>query len=584
MPLVSSIPNVNCLWGEIVAGTLARHGVRHAVIAPGSRSGPLVWGLTRQSDIAAISVLDERSAAFYALGLARASGRPVALLCTSGTAAANFLPAIIEASLSGVPLLVLTADRPPELRDCHAGQAIDQVKLYGHYPRWQHEVALPENRAELLRYLRQTIVHAGERAQSPWPGPVHLNFPFREPLAPVPQSGFVAPAHVDVEEILGEADARQEKIPASPAGVSVAARAVLRAPGGVIIAGPAQPADRAQYVKQAAAWARRRGWPILADALSPLRHARELSGQVIGHYDLILRSSKHLANLAPEAVIQLGPLPTSKVLRGWLGQLHAPVLMAHDGPDNVDPLHRPAHYFRGSLAQLSAWDAKPPTPDKVYGARWKKLEVAATESLAKKFGAMDLLFEGKAAWLLSRKLPEGTPVFAASSMPVRDGEFFWEAGRGQHFYFNRGANGIDGTVSTALGIAHATGKPAVLYTGDLALLHDQNGLLAARELPSGASLTIVCVNNDGGGIFEHLPMAKFDPPFERFFATPQNKDFKKFAAFHNLDYVGPRTWKDLERALLPLPKSGVRLIELRTNRKRDAAFRTKLFQDISQTL
>ena len=205
MPATPSIPNVNCLWGEIVAGTLSRLGVRHAVIAPGSRSAPLVWGLTRQEGLTAISVLDERSAAFYALGLARASGRPVALVCTSGTAAANFFPAVIEASLSGVPLLVLTADRPPELRDCHAGQAIDQTKIYGHYPRWQHEVALPENRLELLRYLRQTMVHAWERAQHPWPGPVHLNFPFREPLAPVTQPGFTAPARVDLQNILGEA-------------------------------------------------------------------------------------------------------------------------------------------------------------------------------------------------------------------------------------------------------------------------------------------------------------------------------------------------------------------------------------------
>lgn len=578
------IPNVNCLWGEITACTLARLGVRHAVIAPGSRSAPLVAGLARQLGPAAISVLDERSAGFYALGLARASGRPVALVCTSGTATANFLPAVIEASLSAVPLLVLTADRPPELRDCQAGQAIDQVKLYGHYPRWQHEVALPENRPEVLRYLRQTIFQAWVRAQQPWPGPVHLNFPFREPLAPTPQPGFTAPAKVDLEAILGEFENPETLGKVSITPVRAGARAVLSAREGVIIAGPAQPADRATYIKQISAWARKRGWPILADALSPLRHAKELSAQIVGHYDLILRSSKHLANLCPEAVIQLGPLPTSKTLRSWLGQLPMPVLIMHDGPDNVDPLHRPAHHWPASISQLTMLDAKPPTPAKPYLNRWRQLEAKAVESLAKRLAATEWLFEGRAAWTLSRKLPEGTPVFAASSMPVRDCEFFWEAGRGQHLYFNRGANGIDGTVSSALGVAHATGKPTVLYTGDLALLHDQNGLLAARELPAGASLTIVLINNDGGGIFEHLPIAQFEPPFERLFATPQHIDFKKFAALHNLDYLCPRTWKDFERALLPLPKAGVRLIELRTERKRDAAFRTQLFQETSQGL
>ncbi|HTB63619.1 MAG TPA: 2-succinyl-5-enolpyruvyl-6-hydroxy-3-cyclohexene-1-carboxylic-acid synthase [Opitutales bacterium] len=584
MPTTSSIPNVNCLWGEIAAGALSRCGLRHVVMAPGSRSGPLVWGLTRTAGITAVSVLDERSAAFYALGLARASGRPVAVVCTSGTAAANFFPAVIEASMSAVPLLVLTADRPPELRDCHAGQAIDQTKIYGNYPRWQHEMALPENRVELLRYLRETMVHAWERAQGPWPGPVQVNFPFREPLAPTAQAGFAAPARVDLENILGEntADSAVFKMPNGrvPAGI----KEVLSARNGVVIAGPAQPAERTAYVKAAVAWAKRRGWPVLADALSPLRHAPGLKGQVVGHYDLILRSTKHLANLTPDTVIHLGPLPTSKVLRAWLGQLRVPVLIVHDGPENVDPLHRPVHYWRGPVAQLPVWDAHPPQSDQAYAKRWRKLESAATEAISKRFSAQNALFEGKAAWLLAHKLPEGTPVFVASSMPVRDCEFFWEAGRGAQFFFNRGANGIDGTASTALGVAHALARPTVLYTGDLALLHDQNGLLAARELPPGASLTIVCINNDGGGIFEHLPMAQFDPPFERFFATPQKVDFKKFAALHNLDYHGPRSWKEFARALLPLPKSGVRLIELRTDRKRDAAFRSALFKELSEQL
>ncbi|MGA2053360.1 MAG: 2-succinyl-5-enolpyruvyl-6-hydroxy-3-cyclohexene-1-carboxylic-acid synthase, partial [Opitutales bacterium] len=210
MPAKNSIPNVNCLWGEVMAGTLARLGLKRVVIAPGSRSAPLVWGLTRQKGIEAIPVLDERSAGFYALGLAKASGLPVALVCTSGTAAANFFPAIIEASESAVPLLVLTADRPPELRDCHAGQAIDQVKIYGSFVRWQHEVALPENRPEMLRYLRQTLVQAWERAQWPWAGPVHLNFPFREPLAPVAVEGFRAPDVAVVMRFVEEAmDDRQ---------------------------------------------------------------------------------------------------------------------------------------------------------------------------------------------------------------------------------------------------------------------------------------------------------------------------------------------------------------------------------------
>jgi 2-succinyl-5-enolpyruvyl-6-hydroxy-3-cyclohexene-1-carboxylate synthase len=494
------------------------------------------------------------------------------------------MPAVIEASYSAVPLLVLTADRPPELRDCGAGQAIDQVKIYGHYPRWQHEVALPENRLEMLRYLRQTMLQAWERAIQPWSGPVHLNFPFREPLAPTPQAGFAAPAKVDLDQIL---DGNQSFF--GPGimpgfGRSICPKEILQACDGIIIAGPNQFASLPAYLDIVGRWARKSGWPILADALSPLRHDPKLAGQIVSHYDLILRSPKHLTNLTPEAVIHLGPLPTSKVLRNWLGQLHVPTLMIHDGPDNVDPLHRPAHNWRMGLGNLHDLNAPRVPGSKANLARWKKLDATAAESVAKRFSSHNPLFEGKAAWLLSRNLPAGTPVFVASSMPVRDCEFFWEAGRGQRFFFNRGANGIDGTASTALGVAHATGKPSVLYTGDLALLHDQNGLLAARELSDGASLTIVLINNDGGGIFEHLPIAQFNPLFEKFFATPQGVDFKKFAAFHNLDYYCPKNWKDFEKSLLPLPKSGIRLIELRTDRKRDAAFRSHIFHEISHSL
>ncbi len=579
-----AIPNVNCLWGAVVAGTLARLGLKHAVLAPGSRSAPLTWAFARQKEIQSLSVLDERSAAFYALGLAKASGQPVALVCTSGTAVANFFPAIIEASLSAVPLLVLTADRPPELRDCHAGQAIDQVKIYGHYPRWQHEMALPENNPKLLRYLRQTMVHAWDRSQNQWPGPVHLNFPFREPLAPVKQSGFKAPTVKHLEKLLDIFEPHRGASASHDVEFFASAEQIFGARRGVIVVGPGQLADREIHLRRLYDWARQCGWPILADSLSPLRSSVGLGGQMIAHYDLILRAEKKYARLQPEVVIQLGSLPTSKKLRTWLDGLDVPVLVVNHGPENADPLHRQAIHWRGKGALLALLNRDPPPSNAKYAKHWARLEKLASMSCANAFLKMDWLFEGKTAWTLSRALSMGTPVFVASSMPVRDCEYFWEAGGGQRIYFNRGANGIDGTLSTALGIAHAMRRPTVLYTGDLALLHDQNGFLAARELPAGASLTIVLINNNGSGIFEHLPISKFDPPFERFFATPQNIDFEKLAALYGLDYRRPATWPDFTQALLPLPTRGVRLIEVRTDRKRDAAFRSQLFHQIAATL
>jgi 2-succinyl-5-enolpyruvyl-6-hydroxy-3-cyclohexene-1-carboxylate synthase len=581
---METIPNVNCLWGALTAGTLARLGLRYAVIAPGSRSAPLAWSLAREPGLEAISVLDERSAGFCALGLAKAAGVPVALVCTSGTAAANFFPAIIEASLSAVPLLVLTADRPPELRDCHAGQAIDQVKLYGHFPRWQHEVALPENQPELLRYLRQTLVHAWDRATHTWPGPVHLNFPFREPLAPTPETGFVAPEPKAWAALLGAHETEQNTgVVALGVSRSKVWRSVQAARTGLIVAGAAMPHQRLspELVSNMVKFLRRRGWPVLADVLSPLRQAAGLRGQLVTHYDLILRDEKHLPALAPDVVIQIGPPPTSRKLRAWLQRLEIPTVILHDGLDNADPLHRNAVHWRGGPLALAMPNEKPRAD---FVRRWTQLEKKAALATSRRLGKLDWLFEGKAPWLLARLLPAKTPVFLASSMPVRYAEYFWTAGRGQEIFCNRGANGIDGTLSTALGIAWARRRPVVLYTGDLALLHDQNGFLAARALPAGASLTIVLANNDGGGIFEHLPMAKFDPPYEKYFATPQGVDFAKLAALHGLEYRRPGTWAEFAQAVRPLPRAGVRLIELRTDRKRDAAGGAELFRDLAAEL
>jgi 2-succinyl-5-enolpyruvyl-6-hydroxy-3-cyclohexene-1-carboxylate synthase len=250
-------------------------------------------------------------------------------------------------------------------------------------------------------------------------------------------------------------------------------------------------------------------------------------------------------------------------------------------------LHRDALHWRGATfaaAKAISHYGHANAAGNAYAQCWQNLRNSAVQGLRRQLSKINWLFEGKAAWLLSQLLPKGTPVFVASSMPVRDCEYFWVPGGAQEFYFNRGANGIDGTLSSALGIAHGLKKPTVLYTGDLAMLHDQNGFLAAKELPVGASLTIVLINNDGGGIFEHLPIAKFNPPFERFFATPQGINFKKLAALHGCDYHCPATWAGFKKSLLPLPRRGVRLIELRTDRKRDAASRAKIFREISKNL
>ena len=574
-PVSLDFRNVNSLWSSVLVETLVRTGVSQAVVSPGSRSAPLVFALARQAGIEAIPVLDERSAAFFALGLARQRGRPVALVCTSGTAAANYLPAAIEARESGVPLLLITADRPAEMRACGSGQTIDQQKLYGSTVNFYHELAVPEASEALLRYLRQTVAQAVARTLAPAAGPVHLNAPFRDPLPPVADglaaglsSGIAWDAFFAHLEPPSAAEPMTEP-PSFPAATR-----------GLIVAGPAQPADPAAYSAAVGEIGRRLGWPVLADGLSPLRNYARGISHLVTSYDAILRHPSTADGLRPDAVLCLGGWPTSKVLRGWLEQGTPPVGLIGDGPDNRDALHGRTRSLSISLRALAAGVPAEAAAD--YADLWAGCERRARVALDLRLEAESGFFEPKAAWLLARHLPEETPLFIASSMPVRDVEYVWPPGdRRTRPCFNRGANGIDGTLSTALGVAHG-GRPAVLLTGDLALLHDANGFLLRPRLRG--SLTVVLINNRGGGIFEHLPVAAFDPPFEEFFATPQEADFGLLCAAYGAGHILVRDWPHFVELISQLPVQGLRVLEIRTDRKRDAARRKQLFADVAAGL
>lgn len=565
--------NVNSLWCSVLVETLARCGLRQAVISPGSRSTPLTIAFARHPGVESIPVLDERSAAFFALGLAKQEMRPVALVCTSGTAAANYLPAVIEAREGGVPLLVLTADRPPELRACASGQTIDQQKLYGVYPNFYHELAVPELSVERLEYLRQTLRHAFTRTLQPQLGPVHLNAPFRDPLPPVADEATRGLAErVDWEEFFSHV--------APPARVVLTTEVPALAADihGLIVAGPAQPTDPAAYAAAVGEISRRLGWPVIADGLSPLRqHADKVPG-LVTTYGAILRHEAAAERLKPERVICLEAWPTSKVLRAWLEAAKAPTLLVTEQGDNRDALHGRTQVLRISLPAFAA-QLPPPGEPNGYERMWAVRESRARAALDGALTAEAGLFEMKAAWLLAKHLPAGTTVAVANSMPIRDVESVWPAGsRALRPVFNRGANGIDGTLSTALGAAHG-GRPAVLLTGDLALLHDSNGFLLAPKFHG--SLTIVLINNHGGGIFEHLPVASFDPPFEEYFATPQEADFGKLCAAHGVAHTVVGAWAEFVPLVANLPAKGIRVLELRTDRKRDAAGRKALFAAVA---
>lgn len=558
--------NTNLLFASVLTETLKRLGLTTAVICPGSRSTPLAIAFARQEGIEAIPILDERSAAFFALGIARRCKLPVVLVCTSGTAGANFYPAIIEAKESRVSLLVLTCDRPPELRDCHSGQTIDQLKLYGTYPNWQTELALPSADMGMLAYLRQTMIHAWTTALYPVAGVVHINVPFRDPLAPLPDG--IESNLLNEEDFFSGIKQSVGRMQRSAQNFPVQWQKSQR---GIIIAGVAQPEKAREYVSAIAHLSKLLQFPVLAEGLSPVRNYADLNPYLISTYDLLLRNSELSKHLKPEVVIQIGELPTSKELRNWLTSTQAQRWIIDESDRNLDPLHGKTTHVQTSVEQLAETYKSSPKAHNSYLQLWCESETKVRANIDSKMAEIEQIFECKTAWLLSKVLPLNTPLFISNSMPVRDVEFFWQPNN-LHVqpFFNRGANGIDGTLSTALGIAHWQ-QSSVMLTGDLALLHDTNGFLLNNKLCG--HLTIILINNNGGGIFEMLPVSKFEPPFEDFFATPQNLDFASLCATYNVEYELVNSWEQLKEKLNPLPSTGIRVLELQTNRKLDAKWR-----------
>jgi len=621
--------NTNTVWASVLAETLQRLGLTTAVICPGSRSAPLTIAFALNNKIETIPILDERSASFFALGIAQKSGLPTALICTSGTAAANFYPAIIEARESRIPLLIFTADRPPELRDCHAGQAIDQVKIYGNYPNWQAELAIPSASIGMLDYLRQTIVYAIERSIFPTKGPVHLNIPFRDPLVPVRDLAVEAletqfnPEHffAGLEPIFAGESSTPPSPPLLRGGEESTMQQWHKCSKGIIIAGVSQPQFAEKYCSAIAQISQLLNWPVLAEGLSPVRNYAQLTPHLISTYDLILRNRELADKLIPEIAIQIGDLPTSKELRNWLDKTQAKRYIIDPSHHNFDPLHGKTIHLRTSVENLATNLATiltlvpplnkgglggvlatattnispqipplnkgestllPPlnkvglegvltSPSNEYLQLWRNTEIQVRETIDQKISAINKIMEPKVSWLLSQILPLATPIFIANSMPVRDVEFFWKPNKLEiKPFFNRGANGIDGTLSTALGVAHRN-QSSIMLTGDLALLHDTNGFLIKNKFVG--HLTIILINNNGGGIFEMLPVAKFDPPFEEFFATPQHINFAQLCATYGVEHEVIEDWEQFKQKLISLPNSGIRVLEVQTDRRSDAKWR-----------
>ncbi len=536
---------------------LARSGVRRAVVSPGSRSTPLALALWREPAIEVTVVLDERSAGFFALGSALATGLPAAVLCTSGSAAANLHPAVVEADEACVPVIVLTADRPPELRDVGAGQTIDQLKLYGEAVRWFCDLGTHEAGDAGLLHFRSVACRAVAAALGDArPGPVHLNVPWREPLAPISMEGDVTAT--DRLALEGRGDAPLHAVERSgpaldPGTADRLAERIADAPRGLIVAGL------------------RRG-----------PHDRSL---VVSTYDHIARDRR--VELEPELIVRFGDLPTSKPLRQWLEAI--------DGLDQIvvapagewrEPTRRartllradPAGTARALAERLGRLRSGASTAAGApFATAWLDADRAIAEALDGRLDGLDELSE-PGVWLaLGRALRDGDSVLAASSMPVRDAEAYLRPGpEGVRFVSNRGANGIDGLVSTAAGLAAGSGSRTWAALGDLALFHDLGGLAAARRFPD---LRLIVIDNSGGGIFHFLPQAEAmaEPEFEALLGTPSGLDPAGAAAMFGLEVAEPSTPAELEDALA----GDARMIVVRTKRDRNLELHRELAEAAS---
>lgn len=555
---------------------LVAAGVRDACVAPGSRSTPLALMLAADPRIRVWVHYDERSAAFFGLGMAKLRREPVALLCTSGSAAANFMPAVVEARYGRVPLVVLTADRPPELQENGAAQTIDQVRLYGVHAKWFAQALLPEAREDALRHVRTLAARACATAVAAPAGPVHLNFPFREPLVPVPGEAAVVPGGPGVAVTTGRRAPQLALVERLAGELGDVER-------GLIVCGPQ---DDPALAPAMASLATALGYPVLADPLSGVRCGRHDRSLVVDAYDALLRDSAFVERMRPEVVLRFGALPTSKpvlqllerypscrqivVDEGWSEPtLLAAELVQADAAATAQAL---GDAVKGSRGEPSEW-----------ASTWMAAQRRARQAICEVMAAIEEPFEGRVFAELAQLLPDGATLYAGNSMPVRDLDTFFPGGdREVRLLANRGANGIDGVVSSALGAAAAGARPLVLAIGDLSFYHDLNGLLAAKL--HGLDATIVLLNNDGGGIFSFLPQAGHEH-FEQLFGTPHGLEFQPAVEMYGGRYLRARTWTELRSALCAgLTAPGLKVIEMRTERARNVELHRRFWPAVARAV
>jgi 2-succinyl-5-enolpyruvyl-6-hydroxy-3-cyclohexene-1-carboxylate synthase len=557
---------------------LVQTGITDVVVSPGSRSTPMAMVMAEHPDLRLHIHVDERSAAFFALGIAKASKRPVAILCTSGTAAANYYPAIVEAHYSRVPLLVLTADRPHELREVGAPQAIDQIHLYGHHVKWFAEMALPEKNNNIIRYARTVCARAAALASQAPSGPVHLNFPFREPLIPVLDDNLFQTEERPngyVKVYNGDLTIKSDQFRDLAAKLSEKEK-------GIIVCGNIETEGFADAVTILASAL---NFPILADPLSQLRSGKHNSRNIIEAYDSFLRNEDAKSFLKPDVVIRFGAMPVSKALTIFLKENHGADQYVIDGGGGWrDPAALSTEMIfcnETNFCESLLTYIKPKSPTGSL-EKWKTINKLTIEHMIMINDSTELS-ESRLFYQLADMLPEGATLFVGNSMPIRDiDSFFLNNDKSINVMANRGANGIDGTVSTALGAALYS-KPLYLVLGDLTFFHDLNGLIAAKLY--NIDIHIIVVNNNGGGIFSFLPQAEHAKKFELLFGTPLNMEFEHAVRMFNGNFTKIKDWDHFSSVMKDSQGTpGLNVLEISTNRDRNTSEHREFWHSVSREI
>ncbi len=575
-------PNLNHLWADLMVEELLRNGVDTFCIAPGSRSTPLTLAVARNPKVKSFIHFDERGNAFRALGFASATGRPCAVITTSGTAAANLFPAIIESSKKKLPLIILTADRPPELRFTGAHQTIDQIKMYGDYARWHFDLPCPTTEIP-AEFVLTTIDQAVSRATGNPGGPVHINCMYREPLAPVKTRSKWMPYLKTVRKWeKGSAAYTKYVTPKPVLGQSDIDHIILKIrkiKSGIIVVGKLKSLAQQRHVMKLA---EKLQWPVFADISSGLRLGNAHKN-VIHYFDQILLSDKFKKNFQPDGILHLGGRMTSKRFYEYV-QLVLPkqYIMVLNHPLRNDPLHKVTTRVQCDVASFCR-SMKRKIPQRRHNRLLlclQKLNRQVHHQIVVFLKSKRSLSEPQTARLITESIPANDGLFIASSMPIREIDMYSAPDKNRIIFgSNRGASGIDGTIATAIGFSNGLMKRCTLVIGDLAFLHDLNSLAMLPDLKQ--PMVIIVFNNNGGGIFSFLPVSQFQENFEKYFGTPHGLTFSAAADLFDLNYARPETSEEfLKTYNVALKSRATTIIEITTNR----AYNLKVHHALQRTI